>query len=134
MLKNKPNERWIYKCLVDLPPLRKEEMFSTEEKELNPQHFKKVAFYRYAFIGDMQERLNEAMGKDLIKYYAQTVSCSPRGTYTRIKTVYLPALSIKEKIKNWIFKTFNITNKKKEQEDLEYFASLFGEKQNHYYP
>jgi len=125
MLKNKPNDKWIYKALIDFPPLKKEEMFSTEEKELNPQHFKKVAYYRYAFVGNMQEKLNEVMEKDLMKHYAKTVSCSPRGNYITTKIVNLPALSLKEKLKNWVCSIFNIPDKEKQKEDDLYFNSLF---------
>ncbi len=124
MLKNKPNDRWIYVSLTNDPEFGgKGKCFSTEEENLNPQHFKKIAKYRYAFVGTMQEDLNKVMGHDLMKHYAETVSCQPKSIRTKI--VYLPAPSLKERFRKWVFETFNITDKLKQKEENDYFASLF---------
>ena len=73
MLKNEPPIIYMYKCIKSKGDWSQGDVFTHPADDLDSNYFIPIGTYRKAFIGDMQERIDEAMKMDVMKHYAETV-------------------------------------------------------------
>lgn len=73
MLRNEAPLKYMYKCIKDKGDYVKGEVFCSLPFD-DKKHFVQVGTFRQAFVGDMQEKINEDMKMDVMRHYAETVS------------------------------------------------------------
>lgn len=80
------------------------ETFSSEEADKNPEFYKFVCTIRQAFVGDMQEKLNEIYGTDLLRYYAETKENNRRviPILSSTKIIYVEKPSLFKRIREYL--------------------------------
>jgi hypothetical protein len=92
MLRDEPKRLYIYECIKkeDVkreplkiifsprdnfnPPYIVGETFHYEKDNLNKEYYKIIGTFREAFVGNMQKELDEAMGFDIMRRYAESGS------------------------------------------------------------
>ena len=90
MLRNEPKPLYIYKCIKkeEKGNYQIGEVFNDSINTLNEEYYKLIGTYRKAFVGNMQEKLNEAYGENLMEVYAKGDN-HPAYSIARIKNEYV---------------------------------------------
>lgn len=115
---------------------------STRELDNDTEHYRFLGSYRRAFVGDMQEKLNEVFKTDLMRRFAEQHSVNP-STFVIREVIVRQSFPqyMKEKRQDFfssIQKFFNFRkrmqdnkikkeHKKRVKEDKEFFDTFFNE-------
>ena len=134
ILKEEPPVESMFEVLETTNTLNKGEIvYLTDEQfeervksgDMYAPYYKKIGTFRQAFVGDMQEKINEAMQRDMIKYYAINHKCYVDHVY-HTQTKYVK-VSVFYFISEWIKqKLVTFKRKQKEKPDMYLEEQLFG--------
>lgn len=112
---------YVYRYANITPEKGKFDVLESEEK-LEDDQYVLMFTKRKAFIGDMQEKLDAAMGcSNLLRFCNSKKNCNDELiVLTKTNTIYIPCLSLFERLKSWILR------KKKKEDDTFLEDQLFG--------
>jgi hypothetical protein len=141
MLKDEPKIQYFYKCIKVLEPKvndKGEEIYDypyawhigeqhlSENPDLSTENFKCIGTYRKAFIGNMQERINKAMQRDMMKYYAE--NCGRYVEHVWHTVTIEKKVGVFYFIKKWIKEKLSTLKRKQKEkkDDMWLEEQLFG--------
>lgn len=150
MLKDEPKLLYIYECIkLDKDdPIKKVtkkegvtnitsqhqlgEVFNTLTNDLDEEFYKPIGTYRRAFVGDMQEKIDAAMQRNMMEYYAKNCGRYTEHIWHTVKievrvNIFKQFVEwIRDSIKDRKFMTYQKRQKKEDSMWLE--EQLFGPK------